>query len=49
MRVGDILKTAAVEGKEKHVPHIQVKPCESCAEVIVTVIVGKQSPHANTV
>ncbi len=24
MRVGDILKTAAVEGKEKHVPFIEV-------------------------
>lgn len=49
MRFGDLVKTAAVEGKEKHVPHIEVKPCEGCSDVMVTVIVGKETPHPNTV
>ncbi len=48
MRVGDILKTAAVEGKEKHVPFIEVGKSESGADV-VRVVVGKEVPHPNTV
>lgn len=43
MRVGDILKTAAVEGKEKHVPSIEVTAGG------VRVLVGKEVPHPNTV
>jgi superoxide reductase len=49
MRFGELLKTAASEGKEKHVPHISVKPCDDCAELSATVIVGKETPHPNTV
>ena len=42
MRVGDILKTAAVEGKEKHVPFIEVgKGKGEGGADIVHVVVGK--------
>lgn len=43
MRFGELLKTAATEGKEKHVPVIDV------ADTLVTVTVGKETPHPNTV
>jgi superoxide reductase len=42
MKIGDILKDAAAEGKEKHVPVIEKGADE------VTVIVGKETPHPNT-
>ncbi|MBN1223030.1 MAG: class II SORL domain-containing protein [Candidatus Aminicenantes bacterium] len=44
MKFGDILKSAEQEGKEKHVPVIEIKGTNS-----VTVIVGKEVPHPNTV
>ena len=50
MRIGDILKTADVEGKEKHVPVIEVgKGKGEAGADIVHVIVGKEVPHPNTV
>jgi len=49
MRFGDILKTQEREGKEKHVPVIEVKKCPDCGENQVTVIVGKEIAHPNTV
>lgn len=50
MRIGDILKTAAVEGKEKHVPSIEVGKGKGEGGVdIVHVVVGKEVPHPNTV
>ena len=42
MKIGEILKDATTEGKEKHVPVIE-KGTEG-----VTVIVGKETPHPNT-
>jgi len=42
MKFGDILKGAAAEGKEKHVPVI-----EKGADM-VTVTVGKETPHPST-
>ncbi|MGD9347129.1 MAG: desulfoferrodoxin family protein [Candidatus Aminicenantes bacterium] len=44
MKFSDFLKTAEVEGKEKHVPEIEVEGDSS-----VRVIVGKEVPHPNTV
>lgn len=44
MKFGEILKTAESEGKEKHVPVIEVDEAGS-----VRVIVGKEVPHPNTV
>ncbi len=42
MKFGDLLKGAAAEGKEKHVPVI-----EKVADG-VTVTVGKETPHPST-
>ena len=44
MKFGDILKSSEQEGKEKHVPVIEVEGSDA-----VTVIVGKEVPHPNTV
>jgi len=44
MKFSDFLKTAEVEGKEKHVPEIEVEGDNS-----VRIIVGKEVPHPNTV
>ena len=50
MGFGDILKDAGSEGKEKHVPHIDVRKAHgSEAEDLVNVLVGKETPHPNTV
>ncbi len=50
MRIGDIFKTAEVEGKEKHVPTIEIAKGKGEAGAdIVHVIVGKEVPHPNTV
>jgi superoxide reductase len=42
MKFGDILKGAAAEGKEKHVPVIERNGND------VTVTVGKETPHPST-
>jgi len=44
MKFGDILKSAENEGKEKHVPVIEVEGTDT-----VRVIVGKEVLHPNTV
>ena len=49
MRFGELVKTAASEGKEKHVPHIELKPGGGAGEVMASVTVGKEVPHPNTV
>ncbi|MBE9515041.1 MAG: desulfoferrodoxin, partial [Chloroflexi bacterium] len=50
MKFGDILKGKEAEGKEKHVPIIEVGKGKGEAGVdIVHVIVGKEVPHPNTV
>ena len=51
MRLGDLIKTAEQEGKEKHVPVIEVSDCPKpgCSGKVVKVIVGKEVPHPNTV
>ncbi|MBE9505760.1 MAG: desulfoferrodoxin [Chloroflexi bacterium] len=50
MRIGDVVKTAGAEGKEKHVPFIEVgKGKGEAGADIVHVVVGKEVPHPNTV
>ena len=49
MSFADILKGADKEGKEKHVPVIEIDKCSSDEPNIVRVIVGKEVPHPNTV
>ncbi len=44
MKFGDILKSAENEGKEKHVPVIELEGTDT-----VRIIVGKEVPHPNTV
>jgi len=49
MRLGELIKTEAQEGKEKHVPVIELVACPDCGEKIVKVTVGKEVPHPNTI
>jgi superoxide reductase len=45
MQFADILKSPSEEGKEKHVPTIEVDKGTNT----VSVIVGKEVPHPNTI
>ncbi len=50
MRFKDILKNVESEGKEKHVPVIEIgKGKGEGGADIVHVVVGKETPHPNTV
>ena len=50
MQFADILKDAASEGKEKHVPTIEVIREHAGEKVdLIHVTVGKKTPHPNTV
>ncbi|NMX21111.1 desulfoferrodoxin [ANME-1 cluster archaeon GoMg4] len=50
MKFGELLKGAEAEGKEKHVPMIEIDKGRGREDVdIVRVIVGKEVPHPNTV
>ena len=50
MRIQDILKNAESEGKEKHTPVIEIgKGKGEGGADIVHVVVGKETPHPNTV
>ena len=49
MKFGEILKGAEAEGKEKHVPVIEVDKGKGREGVdVVRVVVGKEVPHPNT-
>jgi len=49
MRLGELIKGATQEGKEKHVPVIELVSCKECGERSVKVTVGKDVPHPNTI
>jgi superoxide reductase len=49
MRLSDLIKTAEKEGKEKHVPVIELTKCPDCGETTVKITVGKEVPHPNTI
>ena len=50
MQFAEILKSPEVEGKEKHVPTIEIiKDHGSAGANFVRVVVGKETPHPNTV
>lgn len=49
MKFGEILKSKEAEGKEKHVPIIEIGEGARKGVDIVRVIVGKEVPHPNTV
>jgi len=47
MGINKYIKTAD-EGKEKHIPDINVKECSTCGELSVTIQVGKEVIHPST-
>jgi len=49
MRLGDLIKTELQEGKEKHVPVIEVSDYPEHGDKVVTITVGKQVTHPNTI
>jgi len=49
MQLGNLIKGATQEGKEKHVPVIELVACPECGENVVKITVGKEVPHPNTV
>jgi len=49
MKLGDLIKGASQEGKEKHVPVIELVDCPECGEKVVKITVGKETPHPNTI
>jgi superoxide reductase len=50
VRFGDVIIPAEEEGKEKHVPQIEAPAKVKAGEPFeVTVIVGKEVPHPNTI
>ncbi len=48
MKLGELIKDAVKEGKEKHVPVIELVDCQDCADKVVKVTVGKEVAHPNT-
>ena len=48
MKLGELIKGGAQEGKEKHVPVIERVSCEECGKNAVKITVGKETPHPNT-
>jgi superoxide reductase len=49
LKIGDLFKGASQEGKEKHVPVIELVDCPDCGEKVVKITVGKETPHPNTI
>ena len=49
MKFGEILRDKRAEGKEKHVPVIEIDKGTREGVEVVRVIVGKEVPHPNTV
>jgi superoxide reductase len=50
MEIGDLMKGRVSEGKEKHVPEIEIsKSHGSDVDDTVSVIIGKEVTHPNTV
>ncbi|MFC2082031.1 desulfoferrodoxin family protein [Candidatus Bipolaricaulota bacterium] len=49
MKLGDLIKGASQEGKEKHVPVIELVNCDECGKNAVKVTVGVEVAHPNTI
>jgi superoxide reductase len=49
MKLGGLIKDASQEGKEKHVPVIELIQCSECGKNAVKITVGKETPHPNTI
>ncbi|MDY6990399.1 MAG: desulfoferrodoxin family protein [Thermodesulfobacteriota bacterium] len=48
MNPGQLIRTQKDEGKEKHVPHIEIAKGHKSGQDIVRVEVGHEFPHPNT-
>ncbi len=48
MKLAELIKTGKEEGKEKHVPFIEVRECKTCGELSVRIKVGKEIFHPST-
>ncbi len=48
MNLGSLMKKSEAEGNEKHLPHIEINPCNTCGELSVMVRVGKEIFHPST-
>ena len=49
MKLAELIKTGSQEGKEKHVPVIELVSCDECGKNAVKITVGKEVAHPNTV
>jgi superoxide reductase len=49
MKLGELIKGGAQEGREKHVPVIELVTCKECGDKAVKITVGKEVPHPNTI
>lgn len=49
MKLGELIKGAGQEGKEKHVPVVELINCNECANNAVKITVGKETAHPNTI
>jgi len=49
MQISKIIKTAQDEGKEKHVPHLEIDQGYKTSQDIIRVVVGHETDHPNTV
>jgi len=48
MSFAEIIKTGKDEGKEKHIPHMEITKGYKEGKDIVRVVVGHETPHPNT-
>ena len=48
MNFAEIIKTGKDEGKEKHIPHMEITKGYKEGKDIVRVVVGHETPHPNT-
>jgi len=48
MNFSEIIKTEKDEGREKHIPHMEIAKGHKEGKDIVRVVVGHETPHPNT-
>jgi len=49
MTLGELIKGAGQEGKEKHIPVIELINCDECCKNAVRITVGKETAHPNAI
>ena len=48
MSLSNYINSTQAEGREKHVPFIEIKDCEDCNELILAIRIGKDIFHPST-